>query len=131
MKLLKNLGRTPTGARLERVRHSPNYRDGNFHYPVPTEVMAEKVSFVKMMGEFLHRPADTEPGKVLPSVKTNLHQLADGSLVWFGHSSYLMRIAGRNILVDPVLSRSISPVGLFGKPFPGANVYGVSDLPEI
>lgn len=131
MKLLKNFGQTPAGPRLERVRASKNYRDGSFHYPVPTEVMAKKVSFVKMMGEFLRRPADTEPKNPIPFVKTDLHSLAEESLVWFGHSSYLIRTSGLNILVDPVMSGSISPIGLFGKAFPGANAYSVQDLPEI
>lgn len=131
MKLLENLGRAPKGARLERIRHSPNYRNDGFQYLVPTEVMSKNVSFVKMMGEFMRRPADTEPKSPMPHVRTDLRNLADGSLVWFGHSSYLLRVDGKNILVDPVFSKSISPIGVMGKAFPGADIYSAADFPDI
>jgi L-ascorbate metabolism protein UlaG (beta-lactamase superfamily) len=36
-----------------------------------------------------------------------------------------------NILVDPVFSGNASPFSFFAKSFPGTDVYGVSDLPDI
>ena len=34
-----SFGRLPSGKRLKRIRRSPNYIDGEFRYPVKTEVM--------------------------------------------------------------------------------------------
>jgi L-ascorbate metabolism protein UlaG (beta-lactamase superfamily) len=69
----------------------------------------------------------------MPSVKTNLKELNNGlpHLIWFGHSSYLLRINGINILVDPVFSGYASPYSFLGGCFPGSNVYGVEDMPDI
>jgi L-ascorbate metabolism protein UlaG (beta-lactamase superfamily) len=69
----------------------------------------------------------------LPSVKTDLKILSDATptIVWFGHSSYLIKSNGFNILVDPVLKGNASPVSFLLKPFDGADVYSLDDLPTI
>ena len=55
-----------------------------------------------------------------------------GFLVWFGHSSYLIQIDGKRILVDPVFSGNISPVPIYtNKSFKGTDRYSVEDLPYI
>lgn len=53
------------------------------------------------------------------------------TIVWFGHSSYLIKSKGITILVDPVLSGNASPVSFFGKSFKGSDAYNVEDLPPI
>jgi len=52
-------------------------------------------------------------------------------LVWFGHSSYFLRLDGKNILVDPVFSGSASPIPGSVKAFKGADVSTAADLPQI
>ena len=126
-------GRNPSAARLDRIKRSPNYRDGAFQNPEPTDVMREKASYLGMMSDFFNKPKDNTPLKPLPSVKTDLNALTDAqpTLVWFGHSSYLIKSRGVTLLVDPVFSGYASPVSLFGKAFPGTDVYGVADMPAI
>ena len=46
-------GKLPTGKWLERIKQSPNYRDGSFQNVYKTEMMAENVSYPKMMLDFL------------------------------------------------------------------------------
>ncbi len=129
----KTFGKNPSGARLDRIRQSPNYRDEAFQNPVPTEVMLKGASFVKMTKDFFDKPANTAPPKPLPSVKTDLRALSSEKpvIVWFGHSSYLIKSRNLNILVDPVFSGSASPVSFFAKSFAGSDVYQVADLPPI
>ncbi len=129
----KTFGRNPSGARLDRIKLSPNYRDGAFQNLVPTEVMLESASFFKLAKEFFNKPENTAPPKPLPSVKTDLRMLPADKLtiVWFGHSSYLIKSQNLNILVDPVFSGNASPVSFFGKSFPGSDVYQTADLPPI
>ena len=55
----------------------------------------------------------------------------DPLLVWFGHSSYLLRINGKNFLIDPVFSGNAAPLSFMVKAFPGANAYHPADMPEI
>lgn len=126
-------GSAPSGARLDRIKRSPNYRDGAFQNPVPTDVMRQGASYIALLGDYLNKPADNVPPRPLPSVQTNLRALPDTAptIVWFGHSSYLIKSRGFTVLVDPVLSGSASPVSFFGRSFSGTDVYDVADLPDI
>lgn len=126
-------GRDPADIRLERIKKSPNYRDGSFQNLTPTAVMRENASYVAMMSDYFNKPKDNVPQKPLPSVKTDLNALADEkpTIVWFGHSSYLIKSKGVTVLVDPVLSGYASPVSFFGGAFPGSDVYKADDMPAI
>ena len=126
-------GATPTGGRLARAKRSPNYRDGSFRNLEPTDVMRQNASYVGMIGDYMNKSPLNTPKTALPSVKTDLNALSDAlpTLVWFGHSSYLIKYAGKTVLVDPVFSGHASPVSFFGKSFPGTDVYGVDDMPTI
>jgi L-ascorbate metabolism protein UlaG (beta-lactamase superfamily) len=126
-------GKTPKGQRLERIRKSPNYRDGSFQNLSPTPVQAENASFFGMMLDFFNKSKNTTPQDSIPSVKSDLRTFPaeKPTLFWFGHSSYLIKTNGKNILVDPVFSGYAAPVSFMVKAFKGANNYTVSDLPEI
>ena len=131
MSLFPVLGKAPAGPRLQRIRRSPNYNGKNFQNLVDTPVSREDVSMFKMLRELGNRPANVAPPKPLPNVHTDLQDLPDdeATLVWFGHSSYLLKINKTHILVDPVFSGNASPVSFFAKAFPGSNDYGVKDMP--
>jgi L-ascorbate metabolism protein UlaG (beta-lactamase superfamily) len=133
MALFTVLGKAPSGARLQRILHSPDSKEGVFQNLTPTPVTAEGVGFFKMLGEYRRRPKDTVPDRPLPSVRTDLKALPSDRpvIVWFGHSSYLIKVKEFHILVDPVFSGNASPVSFFARAFPGADVYGVEDLPDI
>jgi L-ascorbate metabolism protein UlaG (beta-lactamase superfamily) len=126
-------GKNPSGKRLEKIEQSPNYKDGAFQNLNPTEVMVKDASMVRMIRDFFNKPKTTEPQEPLPSVQTNLNTIEDikPSIVWFGHSSYLIKSKGKNVLVDPVFSGNASPLSLFAKAFDGTNGYGAKDMPAI
>jgi L-ascorbate metabolism protein UlaG (beta-lactamase superfamily) len=132
MRFFPVFGKTPDGPRLERILQSSHYKGGSFRNLTDTEVMIKGVSFLKMMREYRNRPADTSPPGPLPSVRTDWRKLPDdqATFVWFGHSSYLLKIGRTHILVDPVFSGHASPVSFFAKAFPGTDVYGVEDMPD-
>ena len=126
-------GRDPAGIRLDRIKNSPNYREGAFQNLEFTPVMPENTSYIGMMRDFIKKDKDNIPPQPIPSVKTDLKALADSvpTIVWFGHSSYLIKSKGVTVLVDPVFSGYASPVSFFGKAFAGADVYKVDDMPDI
>lgn len=126
-------GKVPAGTRLERIQKVPTYHEGTFHNLSPTPVMAEGVLMWDLASDFIRPGKDRKPGQPLPSVKTDLKALQadEPTLIWFGHSSYLLLIAGKSILVDPVFSGDASPVTFFGNNYPGSNVYAVETMPEI
>lgn len=122
------------GSRLERMQRSPQFRDGVFHNEHPTPMMAEDASYPKVLWKFFFgKPPDSQPADTLPIVKADLKHLpaSEPALIWFGHSSYLLRIDGKNILVDPVFSGNASPVTFFAKGFPGTSVFNADQFPTI
>lgn len=127
-------GKLPTGAELEKVKQSPNYRQGKFQNIHDTPDLVEGVSYYTLIRKFFFAKSKrSKPAAALPSVKENLHTLpADKNIiVWFGHSSYFMQVAGKKILVDPVFSGSVSPVRFTTRSFKGTDVYSVDDIPTI
>ena len=133
MFLWKILGATPSGKRLERIRQSANYRDGTFHNLHPTEITLKETSFVKMMIEFFTKPKNTTPASPVPSVRTDLKSLDSDvpTVIWLGHSSYLIRYRNTTVLVDPVLGGSASPFPFLVRSFPGSDIYTADDIPDI
>jgi len=132
MALFPVFGKNPTGARLGHILQSPNYRDGVFQNPEPTTIGLEGAPFFKVLWDVMRKPANTRPGRPMPSVQTDLKALPDDriSLVWFGHSSYLLKIYKTTILVDPVFSRHAAPFAGFAKAFDGTGVYDTDKLPD-
>ena len=129
----KQFGALPSGERLARIQHSPNYKDGQFQNLSPTPDLAPDVSYWYILKQYMSKPDGTEPSQTIPSVKIDLKSIQTDKpvVVWFGHSSYFIKIKGKNILVDPVFSGQASPVSFFGKNYKGSNVYNVADFPEL
>jgi L-ascorbate metabolism protein UlaG (beta-lactamase superfamily) len=133
-------GKQPSGARLERIKKSPNYKqymrkgDGAFQNESFTPDLTEGSSYLKVITKFFFGKSKyNTPGATIPSQKTDLLHLNpdENVLVWFGHSSYFMQIDGKRFLVDPVFSGSASPIHFTTPSFKGTDVYKVEDLPEI
>ena len=127
-----SFGRLPTGKRLERIRQSPNYVNGEFRYPVETQVMTSSKSGLAAMWEFVTQSRkDTKPSQPVPSEKADLQSLSRDidCIVCFGHSSYLLQIEGKRLLVDPVFYKA-SPVSWVNRPYPGTDLWKPSDLPS-
>jgi L-ascorbate metabolism protein UlaG (beta-lactamase superfamily) len=129
----KIFGHLPTGKRLQHIKESPNYKNGVFQNLSPTPVMAEDASYRKILKDYYNKPKTSEPSYPLPSVKTSLKNFSsdDPAIVWFGHSSYMIHIEGKNILVDPVFSNSASPFSFMVKAYKGTSVYDADDFPEL
>jgi L-ascorbate metabolism protein UlaG (beta-lactamase superfamily) len=126
-------GKNPKGKRLERIQQSPNYKNGAFQNLTPTATLRPDASYWKLLKQTLNKPKDNTPTGIIPSIKTNLKDLTaeNPTIIWFGHSSYLIKSKGKNILVDPVFSGHASPFSFSIKAFEGSNVYGVNDMPPI
>ena len=128
---LPQFGRAPSGHRLERIRKSPNYRDGQFHNREVTPQMTSDKGFFASWWDFLfEKDPDLTPSEPLEMEKVDLTKLPSPSITWFGHSSYLLNIGAKRILVDPVFG-SASPVGFLFKPFKGTTRYQAEDMPPI
>lgn len=127
-------GKLPSGKRLERIKNSPNYRNGEFQNRSHTPALAEDASYFSVLKKFIFgKSKRSKPTGIIPSTKTDLFGVApeENVLVWFGHSSYFIQIDGKKILVDPVFSGAASPFSFSIKAFNGTDRYTVDDIPEI
>lgn len=128
-----SFGRAPQGERLERIKKSPHYKDGEFRNLHSTMMMtSQKGRLGAFWGFLFKQETDLRPEKEIPVIKTDLSKISkdENVLVWFGHSSYFIQIDGKRILVDPVFCGA-SPVSFVNKPFKGADAYKPADMPEI
>lgn len=130
---LKVGGKLPSGKLLERLKQSPNYKAKSFQNLSATSMLADDASYWKMICDYFKKNKNTAPPGPLPFIKTDLNHLPgkEPVIVWFGHSSYLLRIENKNILVDPVFSGNAAPLSFMVKAFPGSNNYSVKDMPPI
>ena len=127
-------GQTPKGERLERIKRSENYVNGEFKNIHETPVLTSgKGRFRTMMGFMFRKKIRLTPEEELPVIKTDLKALnpKEDILVWFGHSSYFFQLKGKTFLVDPVFSNYASPFSFINKAFKGTNQYKADDFPVI
>jgi L-ascorbate metabolism protein UlaG (beta-lactamase superfamily) len=108
------MGAAPKGARAERVRRSPQFRDGAFHnthssHVVPAGDMPE------LALRFIRSRERRKPVTPIPLVSTARYESAEGlHITWYGHASALVEIEGSRVLFDPVWSDRVSPSAQVG-----------------
>jgi L-ascorbate metabolism protein UlaG (beta-lactamase superfamily) len=109
--LSPQLGGTPK----QDYTASGHYKDGEFYNPIATSVMTG--STLKMVQHMLFdkTPDKKPPGPLPMHFLDSLTITRKGPdlvrVTWFGHSASLVEIAGQNILLDPMLSIKMGPIG--------------------
>ena len=135
------LGSPPQGQRLQEVAGSPNYsaQRGQFVNEEQEKVdavrarMEESGSFAERVWRVLtsERTQGSPPGP-LPQERPDFSALLQGGglkVVWFGHSSFLLQIGGKLVLVDPVFGNA-GPLWFVVPRFQDA-VVRPQDLPPV
>ncbi|WIM95260.1 MBL fold metallo-hydrolase [Actinoplanes oblitus] len=109
------IGAKARGARRARMEASPQFSGGKFRNTVPaTEVAAASMPrlFVAAMTDRdarrPHLPVPVVTPAPAAATTDGLH------VTWYGHSSALVEIEGRRVLLDPVWSDRCSPSRLTG-----------------
>jgi L-ascorbate metabolism protein UlaG (beta-lactamase superfamily) len=108
------MGAAPSGDRAERVRRSPQWRDGKFRNAAPTQTLPAGDT-----GDLIRRyRADRtarKPQGPIPVLTPSSDVPGDGLYVtWYGHASTLVEIDGSRVLFDPVWSDRVSPSARVG-----------------
>ena len=128
-----SFGRLPQGERLERVRKSPHYDGTQFVNEVETAFSTGNRTKLGVWKDYVFGDKTLLfPDTALHVIKTDLKSLPQDRdwIVWFGHSSYLMNLSGKKVLVDPVFYKG-SPVEFANKMFLGTDIYKPVDMPDI
>ncbi|MGV9315669.1 MBL fold metallo-hydrolase [Streptomyces sp. NPDC003691] len=114
-------GADPSGARLERIRRSPNFEDGSFRNPVGARTRPSGASMAEFAKIYFHKesrvrrspagPVPVHPGTAADLAKPPATGLR---LTWMGHSTVLAELDGRRVLFDPVWGERCSPFSFAG-----------------
>lgn len=127
-------GANPTGERFSILKNKSNYKEGALDNMEYTPALADGVTYMDILKAFFfEKKTRVTPKDLIPVVKSDLHNLPlDSNLyVWFGHSSYLIQVDNKKILVDPVFSKYASPIRFTVKAFDMEYEYTAQDIPEI
>ncbi|MFJ8434398.1 MBL fold metallo-hydrolase [Kitasatospora sp. NPDC094019] len=112
-------GRRPDGEREERLRNSPQYRDGVFHN-APSELArpaAQAGIDVETVRRALFQRDGRTPSRPVPTVRPAeaAGPAAEGvAVTWYGHASALVEVEGARVLLDPIWSERCSPAAQVG-----------------
>jgi L-ascorbate metabolism protein UlaG (beta-lactamase superfamily) len=112
-----SFGGVPTGARLDRMKASAHWRDGQFVNAEPTSVMQEGSSATVL--QWLSSDVMRVPSCPLPMSGNTAAALATAPttglrVTWLGHSTTLIEVDGVTVLTDPMFSERASPSTLAG-----------------
>ncbi len=122
------------GRRLERKQASAQFADGRFSNPsgLGPELRGKKLP---VLGEYFFGGGQRQPPGPLPIERP--HELwqqpaATGlRATWLGHSTVLLELDGRRVLLDPVFGERASPVSFAGpRRFHGPPV-ALGELPAL
>ncbi|MBU2550850.1 MAG: MBL fold metallo-hydrolase [Proteobacteria bacterium] len=129
------LGGSAKGERLERMRASPNFKNGRAQNPVPTDNSWGLVKIWETIKDYRggRQTVPDQPPPIMRLSKGSFSARPASGLrvTWLGHSSVLVEIDGQVILFDPVFADRASPFSFLGpRRFHPAPI-SIEDLPPL
>lgn len=121
---------------IKRYEQSGHYKDGAFQNLSNTKMDMSMKDMADVTYKFLFGKGDKTPDQEPPMQKVDSMTLAqsddDFSFMWFGHSTFFIKMGGKNILIDPMFSEVPAPhPSLGGKRFQKDLPTDIDKLPEI
>jgi L-ascorbate metabolism protein UlaG (beta-lactamase superfamily) len=126
---LVSLGGRPKGARLERIRRSPQWADGKFRNRLQAPLTT--TSNREMLRRQFFGKEQREPLQPIPVITSRPAVASPLRATWLGWATVLVEIDGRRVLTDPVWSERCSPSTLVGPKRFHAPPIALADLPSI
>lgn len=125
-----------TKARIENSAHFINGVAQNFEPNKSSEISADDSQDLRESAENKKKFTKLSLLEIssveISSIKSDLGELLKSdSFVWFGHSSYMLNLGGKTLLIDPVLKDNAAPLPFVINAFKGADIYAPSELPAI
>jgi L-ascorbate metabolism protein UlaG (beta-lactamase superfamily) len=118
----------------ERYNASPNWQKGKFTNLTKTEVGVNFKRVPRVMYKQFKGHPNGLPKAALPILPFDKEAFLgdDFKFIWYGHSVLLLRMNGKNILIDPMFGSDASPIGPVRTKRFSENTLDLMDtLPEI
>ncbi|MFF2885514.1 MBL fold metallo-hydrolase [Paenibacillus sp. NPDC057967] len=135
LKYYPPLGGKSSAESQKRIQASPQFSDGKFRNqtstPMNYSLRDSTDALVRMIkGTPNSRPKGSIP--VEPFDSKAFMENKEDKVIWFGHSTLLLKVDGVKLLIDPVFSGYASPVRFFGpKRYSDKLPAEIEDLPEL
>lgn len=119
--------------KLEKIEKSALYKNGKFFNP-KENYKIEYSKIIPLLWEVIFIDNDRKPAKKLPSQKIDFKKITNANsdelkVTWVGHSSQIINIDGKIILMDPVFANRTAFMG--PARFNGDIPFKLEDLPEV
>jgi L-ascorbate metabolism protein UlaG (beta-lactamase superfamily) len=138
------VGENPKDVHLKIVQSSPNYDMARKKFVNRRadimENMGDDTSFWddpigRLRNNFFINSNETSPSQLIPEDRSGVPaDFADSAgtvkFIWLGHSTFLLSINNKIVLVDPIFSAAASPVSFLVKRFQPP-VINIDELPEL
>lgn len=128
-------GGNPSEDKLRTFGQSRNFGRNKFINQIPTTTNLDVKTLFTTLRDFIKGSPQRRPDKSLPVVSVDpaiLLGKEQTKIIWFGHSTVLLEIEGKRVLLDPMFSRSPAPFPLFGtKRYSETLPMEIADLPLI
>ncbi len=130
-----SLGANTNGGRVDRITSSAQYNITSQRFENP-EVISLQTGrkWTTIVYEYFFNGKERRPQQKLPEAPPALSLLdekaQDIRFMWFGHSTILLELDGKRILIDPMFSKYASPIPGIAARFQSP-VFEVDELPDI
>ena len=94
-----------------------NYSDGKFMNQTTTDMHMDLATIASVMRDHIRGVPNSRPSNPLPIVSADssyIQEKMTDALIWFGHSSFFVKLNGLNILIDPMLGKAPAPHPMVG-----------------
>lgn len=116
--LSPEFGGKPTESDLKEYKKSINFENGKFKNTTETGIDMNAKQMWTTLREFVTGVPNSEPSASIPveNIDSTLWEKnkEENRIFWFGHSAFLLKLNGKNILLDPMLGDVPSPHPLLG-----------------
>lgn len=128
-------GGRPDAEQTKRYTLASNFSNGKFVNLVPTDMHMDLATIASVLRDHIKGVSDSRPANPIPVIpidSLNIEESKENILMWFGHSSFLLKMNGLNILIDPMFSNAPAPHPVVGgKRFEYALPITPEELPAI
>jgi L-ascorbate metabolism protein UlaG (beta-lactamase superfamily) len=133
VRFAKVFGGKPSMKQKQKYSQYPNHKQGKFTNLMPQFTVTEAPDFID---DSSHPKPTRRPDFDIPYVKIDPKSLEQKTkhtrITWFGHSTMLLEMDGKNILIDPMFGDVPSPVSFIGqKRYSKGLPLNIEELPPI
>lgn len=132
LSLHKQFGGRVTGESWDKVRNSKNFNKGKFLNKEETSIMTG-FHFKTFVNYFKSDGIAAKNNIPVEKRKIDSYNCEYGTkITWFGHSTLLIQINGKNVFLDPMLSKVPAPHPMLaGKRFNEKLPMEIDEIPEL